>query len=78
MGFEIRIFGDDKLEADFLDWLVDERSIDIQLHFNKLWEYYANRAIDISGLCASERKVVETGRCYIQAQEFGLPARITG
>jgi len=32
----------------------------------------------VSGLCAADRKVKESGRCYVQAQEYGLPARITG
>jgi len=78
MGFDLHIFKDKQLEADYIEWLVDERSIDIQRHFAKLWEYYANRMIDISGTGASDRKVKESGRCYLQAQEYGLPARITG
>jgi len=78
MGFDLRIFKDSQLEADYIEWLVDERSIDIQAHFAKLWEYYTNRMIEASGAGASGRKVNESGRCYLQAQEYGLPARITG
>jgi len=78
MAFELEIFADQILDADYVEWLVDERSIDIQQQFNKLWEYYANRTVDMLGLCAADRKVNESGRCYVQAQEYGLPARITG
>jgi hypothetical protein len=78
MGFELGIFGDEQPDADYLDWLIDERTIDIQLHFNRLWEYYANRMLDTGGQSASERKINESGRCYLQAQEYGLPTRITG
>jgi len=78
MGFDLRIFGDRQLDADYIEWLVDERSIEIHTHFAKLWEYYINRTIEINGCSAFERKVNEWGRCYVQAQEFGLPTRITG
>jgi len=78
MGFELGIFKDREIEADYIEWLVDERSIEIQNHFVKLWEYYTNRMIDDSdaGICSS--KMNESGRCYLQAQEYGLPSRITG
>jgi hypothetical protein len=78
MAFELEIFADQKIDADYIEWLIEERSVDIQRHFNKLWEYYSNRAVDVFGLCAADRKVNESGRCYVQAQEYGLPARITG
>ncbi|GAF69329.1 unnamed protein product, partial [marine sediment metagenome] len=78
MGFDLHIFKDQQLGADYIEWLVDERSIDIQTHFTKLWEYYTNRMYDISGPSAFNRKVNEAGRCYLQAQEYGLPTRITG
>jgi len=81
MGFELDIFkraGEDELMADYVEWLVDEHSVNIQRHFGRLWEYYANPKVEASGLGACERKVSESGRCYVQAQEYGLPARITG
>jgi len=78
MAFELEIFAEEKIDADFIDWLIDERSGDIARHFGKFWEYYSNRMVDKHNLCAADRKVNETGRCYIQAQEYGLPARITG
>ena len=79
MGFDLGIFKDPQLEADYIEWLVDERSIVVQTHFAKLWEYYTNRMIDSSGAGApASAGVNELGRCYLQAQEYGLPARITG
>ncbi|MFB0524308.1 MAG: phage portal protein [Phycisphaerae bacterium] len=78
MGFELDIFQDQQLEGDYVEWLVDTQSIDIQMHFGRLWDYYANPRVETNGAGASDRKVNESGRCYAQAQEYGLPARITG
>ncbi len=78
MTFDLRIFGDQDLDADYVQWLVDECSIDIQTHFSKLWDYYTNPMYELTGGNALDRKVNESGRCYVQAQEYGLPARITG
>jgi hypothetical protein len=66
------------LDAGFLDWLVDAHAAAIQEHFSRLWDYYANPMVPLAGGTAAERKVNESGRCYVQAQEYGLPARITG
>ncbi len=76
MGFELDIFDDAALDAGYVEWMVDTQSADIQRHFGRLWDYYANPRIEAAG--ASQTKVTESGRCYMQAQEYGLPARITG
>ncbi|MGB2861858.1 MAG: phage portal protein [Sedimentisphaerales bacterium] len=78
MGFELNIFEDKSLQGDYLEWLVDTQSVDIQTHFGRLWDYYANPKVETTGAGATDRKVNESGRCYTQAQEYGLPARITG
>ncbi len=78
MGFEPGIFEDEGLQAEFLEWLIEQRAGEVQRHFGKLWEYYANPIVDSYGNGAYSRKVNESGRCYVQAQEYGLPARITG
>ena len=75
MAFELGIFKDPLLQADYIEWLVDEHAVDIQTHFAKLWEYYANR---MQPGPVSREPGHELGRCYLQAQEYGLPARITG
>jgi len=66
------------LDASFLDWLVDVHAATIQEHFSRLWDYYANPMVPLARGGAAERKASESGRCYVQAQEYGLPARITG
>jgi hypothetical protein len=78
MGFELEIFEDKSLESDYIEWLVDTQSVEIQKHFSRLWDYYANPKVETPGAGAADRKVNESGRCYVQAQEYGLPARITG
>jgi hypothetical protein len=78
MGFELDIFEDKSLQGDYLEWLVDTQSADIQTHFGRLWDYYANPKVETTGSGATDRKVNESGRCYTQAQEYGLPTRITG
>jgi len=78
MGFDLSIFKDEQLEVDYIEWLVEVRAIEIQRHFSNFWEYYTNRAINISETASLRRKANESGRCYIQAQEYGLPTRITG
>ncbi len=77
MGFELAVF-DQQLDADFLEWLVDVQAATIQQHFGRLWDYYTNPLVRLVGGGAAERKVNESGRGYVQAQECGLPARITG
>ena len=81
MGFELDIFNSAEAgepNADFLDWLVDEHSADIQKHFTKLWEYYSNPTHELNDISCYDKRASESGRCYVQAQEYGLPARITG
>jgi len=76
MGFELNVFGDEQLLEEFMEWLVDERAVEVQKHFGRLWSYYSNPMRDV-GRGASE-KIKENGQCYLQAQEYGLPSRITG
>ena len=75
MGIELKIFADSQLEADYIEWLVDELSIDIRSRFIKLWNYYKNPAADAVYYHGRDNS---GGRCYVQAQEYGLPPRITG
>jgi len=76
MGFDLQIFKDEQFGADYVEWLVDERSVDIRTHFSKMWQYYANPRQDVNSV--SDRPELTNGRCYVQAQEYGLPPRITG
>ncbi len=78
MAYELEIFRDSGLDAEFVEWLVEEYSAGIANHFSKLWEYYSNRMEDNYGANTAVRKINESSRSYVQAQEYGLPARITG
>jgi len=78
MGFKLDIFGDGQLDADYVEWLVDEQSAAVGRHFSRLWDYYANPMMEVVGGNAADRKISESGHPYVQAQEYGLPSRITG
>jgi len=78
MGFDFRKFGDDELSETFVEWLVNEQWVDIGSHFGRLWDYYYNPRHESGGAWAVDGKASEASRNYIQAQEYGLPPRITG
>ena len=71
------------LDERFVEHLVREESLPRAIHFGRLWAYYRN---DLSPLGAglpeahagAEGDWAACLRPYTQAQEFGLPARITG
>lgn len=71
MGFDFKAFNDDGLKEEFVDWLADEKWIDIYYYFSKFWDYYQNSNSEVG--CTNN-----SSRSYVQAQEYGLPARITG
>jgi hypothetical protein len=74
-------FRDPDLSEAFVEHLVRETSPGQAMHFQRLWSYYRN---DLTPLGAGVPDAHRTDdwaagtRPYIQAQEFGLPARITG
>jgi len=85
MGFDFSIFNNDPLlrsagplDEQFVDWLVNERSIDMVLHYEKLWNYYHNEMCEIGPRGAGAVQELESARPYRQGQEYGLPSRITG
>ena len=78
MGFDFGGFGDANLSEGFVEWLVDERWVDVGLHFGRLWDYYHNSMHDMRVAAGVDRAVSESSKGYVQSQECGLPARITG
>lgn len=70
MAYELDIFADEKLRAGFLEWLLEEQWPSQQEHFGRLWDYYQNPTVAATGGEGEGRAV--------QAQETGLPTRITG
>lgn len=78
MAFDFSRFETDELNKSFVDWLIDEQWVDMQSHYGRLWDYYQNPMYSTTGLSAADSKLNESARTYVQAQEMGLPARITG
>ncbi len=78
MGFDFRRFDDADLSEAFVEWLVEERWVDINTHFGRLWEYYQNQMYEVGTAIGIDGKINESSRNYVQGQEYGLPARITG
>jgi len=78
MGFDFSTFRDAGLNEPFVEWLVDEKWVEAGLHFGRLWDYYDNPMREASGRGRQGASVAESGRNYVQAQESGLPPRITG
>ncbi|MCK5563793.1 MAG: phage portal protein [Planctomycetes bacterium] len=76
MGFDFSVFGDGKLDERFVEWLIEEQWVGMNSHFGRLWDYYQNQSYPAAvggGGSFSER----SGN-FVQAQEMGLPSRITG
>ncbi|HOK94775.1 MAG TPA: phage portal protein [Anaerohalosphaeraceae bacterium] len=71
MGFDLKIFNDASLEPSYVEWLVEQRWPQAAQYFGRLWDYYTNP------LTETDRSS-ESSRGYMQAQETGLPLRITG
>jgi hypothetical protein len=72
MGFELGIFEDASLDASFVEWLVERQWPAVNRYFNRLWDYYANPMTE------AVQTGADSSRGYVQAQETGLPLRITG
>lgn len=75
MGFDLRIFDSNSLSETFVEWLVDEQWSDIVNHFGRFWDYYQNQMQELSEVTVERNG---SARDYVQAQERGLPSRITG
>lgn len=76
MAFELANFRDESLSDEYLTYLVDQLAGDNLSHYGRLWDYFRNlmsAAVGSGGAPSGAG-----GRSYVQAQEAGLPARITG
>jgi hypothetical protein len=75
MNFDLKIFESNELESGFLEWLTGDQWHVVSRHFNRFWDYYTNRMEELGGQVGSYSS---SSRYYVQSQERGLPARITG
>ncbi len=78
MTLELKIFSDAQLNPAFVEWLIENRSPQTARHFARLWDYYHNPMTPLAMENLAEVSTRDAGRGYLQAQEMGLPARITG
>ncbi len=81
MKLDFTNFADSDLDEEFIEHLIREEVPDRALHFSRLWAYYKNDLTPLgAGLpqATSDLDWLASSRPYYQAQEFGLPARITG
>ncbi len=81
MRLDFTNFADSDLDEAFVEHLVRDEVPDRALHFGRLWAYYKNDLTPLGvGLPqgTSDLDWLASSRPYYQAQEFGLPARITG
>ena len=81
MPLDFTRFPDAGLSEDFVEHLVREEVPARAMHLGRFWDYYRNELTPLgAGLPdAAVPPGAETcARPYFQAQEFGLPARITG
>ena len=76
MGFDFGNFNDPTLDPDYVTYLVEQEAVDAHLHFSRLWDYFRNPIAPAAGIAAEALNI--NSRPYFQAQEIGLPARITG
>lgn len=78
MALEFGIFQDGTLRESFAQWMIEDLWPKTQAHFSRLWDYYQNPLIETGPMRDVSGQVTDSGRTYVQAQEMGLPARITG
>jgi len=76
MAFDLASFNDAAFTEDVLHYLVDGRAPHLAARRNRLWDYYRNPLLPVAGPAAAALNA--NSRSYVQAQEVGLPARITG
>ena len=76
MGFDLTNFDYPTLEADYVTYLVEQEAVDACQYFSRLWNYFRNPIAPAAGIAADALNA--SSRPYFQAQEAGLPTRITG
>jgi len=80
MDFDFSRFVRPPLDEAYIRYLIQEEMPDRAVVFRRLWGYYRNELDGLAGdrLSSASDDWAEVARPYVQEQEFGLPARITG
>lgn len=80
MAWSLERFQNPGLDEAYLDFLIQDESLDRALVFQRLWSYYRNEIHGLEGgaVTSVDADWAAVVRPYTQDQEFGLPARITG
>lgn len=76
MAFELGNFNDPELSSEYVTYLIDQKSPGTIEHYGKLWDYFRNPLTPAAAVAANATNA--SSRPYFQAQEAGLPPRITG
>ncbi len=76
MAFELTSFQDPQLDTDYIAHLADQQAAQNATYFGRLWDYFRNPMQPAAGIAAGALNA--NSRPYFQAQEVGLPGRITG
>jgi len=76
MAFDLTNFYDKNFDAEYVTYLIDHQSIATASRLGRLWDYFRNPLVPALGTAANVLNA--NSRPYFQAQEAGLPARITG
>ena len=77
MSFDFSVFQSEQLDEDFVQWLISDQALDRLLQFARLRGYYENQSRPLA-LIGGDDAGGDNSRPYRQAQEYGLPSRITG
>ena len=76
MALDLNSFQDPQLDPEYLAYLLDNQASDQAVHYSRLWDYFRNPLHPVTGLAADALNT--SSKPYFQAQEAGLPPRITG
>ena len=76
MALELESFNDVTLDEEYLTYMIDQLWPQKAQELGLLWDYYRNPMCGAVGVSANSLN--ENSRPYFQAQEYGLPPRITG
>ncbi|MHC4981542.1 MAG: phage portal protein [Planctomycetota bacterium] len=76
MAFDLTNFQDPDLDTQYLSYLVDRQGPESAASLERLWNYFLNPLTPATG--TAPYSLNANSRPYFQAQETGLPPRITG